>query len=322
MSGWALGGDASALWLALILDRLLRDPPNALHPVAWMGSVILRAKRLAPTGGRLGPFVWGLLLVATGGTLIALIGFGLQWLFQVALGTFHWIGEAVALRFCLAATGLFAAGSMVQQALQAGDLPTARRLLAFHLVSRPTTDLDQSQVSAATIESLAENTSDSFVAPLLYYGLFGLPGVLLYRFVNTADAMVGYRDARHEWLGKVPARMDDVLNFIPARVTALLVLLAGLMVRCNLGRAFAIWRRDRQVTASPNAGHPMSAAAGVLGIALEKVGCYQLGVGQRRPGADDIQRSIRLLWGVVVLTALLATFLIVTLASAKGTDSS
>jgi adenosylcobinamide-phosphate synthase len=166
--------------------------------------------------------------------------------------------------------------------------------LSWHLVSRDTSTLDESRIAAATIESLAENTSDSAIAPLFWYAVAGLPGALVYRFLNTADAMLGYRDAEREWLGKAAARLDDVANLIPARLTALCMILSAPWLGGRMEGGWRIWRRDAGTTASPNAGHPMSAAAGVLGVELEKVDHYRLGAGQPKPSARDIRRSQRL----------------------------
>ena len=148
--------------------------------------------------------------------------------------------------------------------------------MSWHLVSRDTAQLDEAQVAAAAIESVAENTSDGIVAPLLAYAVGGLPAALIYRYVNTGDSLLGYRDAEREWLGKIPARTDDLLNLIPSRVTALLFILLR-------PQAWTVWRRDARLTASPNAGQPMSAMAGALNIELEKVAHYRLNAGARLP---------------------------------------
>jgi adenosylcobinamide-phosphate synthase len=205
--------------------------------------------------------------------------------------------------------GLSAAAREIRSALEADDLPEARRLLSWHLVSRDTTGLNPSQVAAATIESVAENTSDGIIAPLLYYTLAGLPGALAYRFLNTSDAMLGYRDATYEWLGKVPARSDDLANLAPARITAGLIILAVALSGEDAKGAWQVWRRDAGKTASPNAGHPMSAMAGALDVELEKVGHYRLGAGGRAPSAEDIRRSVRLLHVVPGLLVGLLAFL-------------
>jgi adenosylcobinamide-phosphate synthase len=190
----------------------------------------------------------------------------------------------------------------VADPLTAGDLPAARQQLSRHLVSRDTSRLDESQIAAATIESLAENTSDSVVAPIFWYAVAGLPGALVYRFLNTADAMLGYRDPEREWLGKAAARLDDIANLIPARLTALCMIVSAPWLGSRIEDGYRIWRRDAGATASPNAGHPMSAAAGVLGVELEKVDHYRLGAGQPKPSARDIQRYEPL----VMMSALIA----------------
>jgi adenosylcobinamide-phosphate synthase len=151
------------------------------------------------------------------------------------------------------------------------------------------------------VESVAENTSDGIVAPLFFYALGGLPAALAYRFINTADAMLGYRDAVHLWLGKVPARVDDLVNLVPARLTAALLVLASSLLGEEARQAWTVWRRQAGQTASPNAGQPMSAMAGALRVELEKVGHYRLGADQPLPGARDIARAIRLVYGATAL---------------------
>jgi adenosylcobinamide-phosphate synthase len=205
--------------------------------------------------------------------------------------------------------GLIKAAEEVEDALKVGDLTEARRLASWHLVSRDTTALSEPQVAAATIESVAENVSDGVVAPLFYYVLGGLPAALAYRFVNTADAMLGYRDPTHEWMGKAPARLDDLANLIPARLSAALIVLASALIGENSRMAWQVWQRDAGVTASPNAGHPMSAMAGALDVELEKVGHYRLGAGGRQPASGDIRRAARLIFFVPILIAALLALL-------------
>jgi adenosylcobinamide-phosphate synthase len=290
-----------ALYLALLLDLALGDPPNRYHPVAWMGWLILAMRRLAERKSRQpwSKLAWGVGLVATGLAISIAAGClmeaGLARLPKIA----GWLGEALALKMTLSLRGLAQAARRVGRSLEAGDLAGARAWLYQHLVSRDASQLDESAVAAAAVESVAENASDSVVAPLLYYALAGLPGALAYRFVNTADALVGYRDQRHEWLGWPAARLDDLLNLVPARLTAVLMMLAAPLVGGSTARGWGIWWRDARLTASPNAGHPMSVAAGVLGIELEKAGHYRLGSGLAVATPRDIARSVRLLYATV-----------------------
>jgi adenosylcobinamide-phosphate synthase len=289
--------------LALLIDSLWGDPPNEYHPVAWMGSGIAVARKRAPETDPRRQLGYGGLIAFSGLGLAAGLGWLVARLARLFPKPLNWLAEAAALKLMLSVGGLTRAATEIRSALEAGDLPEARRLTSWHLVSRDTSELSASQVAAAAVESVAENTSDSIVAPLFYYTLLGLPGAFAYRFANTADAMLGYHDAEREWLGKIPARLDDLLNLLPARLTALLFIFATWLNGGDTARAWAIWRRDRGKTESPNAGHPMSAGAGTLGVELEKIGHYKLGQGQRPPKAGDIGQAVRLMRMTAFLAA-------------------
>lgn len=283
------------LGIAVILDLILGEPPTAIHPVAWMGSAISFVRKRAPKNGRLWPFMAGLLLMLVVGLLLAVVTVLITRATEMLPQPIQIVVQAMLLKTTFSVRGLLHAGQQVQSVLAAGNLLEARRRLSWHLVSRDTSNLNESQIAAAAIESLAENTSDSIVAPLMFYAIAGLPGAFVYRFINTCDAMLGYRDAEREWLGKFPARLDDLANLIPARITAVMLIAAGTLMMHNPARAIWIWWRDRGLTSSPNAGHPMSAVAGVLCVELEKIGQYRLGTGFRLPDDHDISRTCRLL---------------------------
>lgn len=200
-----------------------------------------------------------------------------------------WPFHAVILKPAFAGRALLDAGRRVECALQADDLPRARTELRS-LVSRPTAELGSPLIAAAVIESLAENAVDSWFAPLLAHGLFGLGGAYGYRAANTADAMWGYRTQHYEHLGKAAARLDDALNFVPARVCAIILCAcAGRDWRA----AVSAWQEDGGTTSSPNAGHSMASLAGGLGIRLEKSGHYALNHSSPSPVAADIARARR-----------------------------
>lgn len=194
-------------------------------------------------------------------------------------------------------------GLGVAQALENQDLPEARLRLRA-LVSRPTAGLGPPLLAAAAIESLAENLSDSVVAPWLAYAGFGLAGAAAYRAINTADAMYGYR-GELEWLGKPAARADDAANWLPSRVTCVsLVAAAAVAQGPRAGRrAFECWRADASKAASPNAGGPMAVMSGALGRRLEKRDHYVLGDGFPDPDAADIRRAARLVQAASAMTA-------------------
>jgi adenosylcobinamide-phosphate synthase len=236
---------------------------------------------------------WGLWLVVVGVAL----SFGLTWLVLWLLGHISPVAKLVGAILLLKTT--FAVGQLgrqallVKRALDRGDIGAARQE-AQMLVSRRTASLTPRQVMAATIESVAENTLDSIVAPLFWFLVLGVPGAMAYRFVNTADAMIGYH-GEYEYLGKVAARLDDALNWIPARITALLLVAGSWLAGLRALRAWELAQRDHGLTESPNAGWTMAAAAGALSVPLEKVGHYKLG--------DDPPRNLipRKISGVVVL---------------------
>lgn len=285
-----------AMLLALVLDAL-GEPPARLHPVVGMGTFLKAARgrwrgRTPAAQGREGAVGWAL---GAGGVVGA-----------AGLGTRlpgGWITQGLLLKPLLARRALFAAVAEVQAALAADDLPEARRLLAWHLVSRETGDLSAAEVAGAAVESLAENLSDSVVAPLLWFRVGGLPLAALYRYANTADAMWGYRTPELEYAGKLAARADDLLNLAPARLTALCALLAALPAGLDAPGAWRVWRQDARKTASPNAGHPMSAFAGALGVRLDKRGVYVLNPAGRSPQGADLPRALRLArWTLALAT--------------------
>lgn len=321
MNGQSRWEQPLVIGLALLTDFLIGDPPNHLHPVAWIGSAIGWAQRHAPQAGHRAQFLYGIGVAGGGALLVA----GIGWLLAQGLARLPWglhlLGEALLLKTTLALRGLSHAAAAVYEPLVRDDLPEARRQLSWHLVSRDTRELTAAQIAAATIESVAENASDGVIAPLCFYLAGGLPAALAYRYVNTADAMLGYRDAEREWLGKASARLDDGLNLLPARLTALLLIAATWFMGNAAPRAWAIWRRDACQTASPNAGHPMSAMAGALGVALEKVDHYNLGAGQRPPTPADILHSVRLMQAAVFAATLLVASISVVIGHASPTDN-
>jgi adenosylcobinamide-phosphate synthase len=212
--------------------------------------------------------------------------------------------DALALKTTVSLRALAGAARQVARALERRDLGAARDAVGIHLVSRPTAALDESHIASAAIESVAENLTDSIIAPSFFFLACGLPGAFAYRAINTADAMIGYRAGLLEHFGKVAARLDDVLNFMAARMAALaIVIAAGLIGRDARGALTTMWRHHGR-TASPNAGWTMAAMAGALGVSLEKPGAYHLGAG-RFPDAGDIEAAIK------VMTAASAISLIV-----------
>jgi adenosylcobinamide-phosphate synthase len=284
---------------ALLLDAALGEPPAAVHPVVGMGRVAALLERGAPTGPQ-GAALYGALL-----TTIVVGGAGLAgWLGAHAAGALPWplgiLLEGWLLKTTLSVRALIEAGHEVELSLEFGDLPGARAAVAS-LVSRDASVLSAPLLASAAVESLAENTADSIVAPLLCYAVGGLPSAFAYRAVNTLDAMIGYR-GRYEHLGKAAARLDDALNLLPARLSAGLLVAGGAVGGGDLAGGIAVLLRDHRRTASPNAGWPMSAMAGLLGVRLEKAGHYVLGAPLPQPDPPAIDHAVELVKAATLLS--------------------
>ncbi len=295
----------SAWLLALALDLLMGEPPNRVHPVAWIGRLLDWGRRLGRASSPFG-------LVASGGGVligVLLLAVGVATAASWVAGRLGWPGlliEAGLLKLSFSLRGLVSAAMGVTRALDVESLEEARRRVGRHLVSRPTADLSDRHVASAAVESVAENLTDSVVAPLLFFLVFGLPGAWAYRVVNTADAMWGYREGQLEHLGKVPARLDDLLSWIPARLAAIGIILGALLARQSATNAWRAMWSEHGRTASPNAGWTMAAMAGALGVTLEKPGAYRLGSGPL-PTVRHIHRAVVLMLfasGLLVAAAL------------------
>jgi adenosylcobinamide-phosphate synthase len=280
---------------ALLLDAVFGEPPEGLHPTVWMGRAISAFESVAlgsksPGARYLSGAVLALLLPA-------LIFVAVRRLLDLTPSHPRWILEAVMISTTLSMRGLAEAATAVERELRAGDLEEARTSAA-EMVGRDTADLPAPEVARAAVESVAENTSDGVVAPMLYGLLFGGPGALAYRAVNTLDSMIGYRMQPYAELGWASARLDDLANLAPARLTALLV--AGVSGRplYTLGIA----RRYGPRTKSPNAGWAEAAFAGALGSRLGGSNSYRgvvregpvIGEGGP-PGTEEIRGSVRLM---------------------------
>ena len=318
---------AAAVPLALLVDHRFGEPPVRVHPVVWMGNYLGWAgHRVAPVGGPVNPswvrnaaeFLGGALLWSAGALLVVALAWAVQWqLLQWAAGA-AWqaalalLGLAVLLKPMLAWNMLRSEVRAVEQALDV-SLQAGRARLQY-LVSRDVANLRDTDVRESAIETLAENLNDSVVAPVFWFVLLGLPGAALYRFANTADAMWGYRGVRNgqrwEWAGKWAARVDDALSWLPARITAVLLLVASALVS---GGSWRGWRSragalaaEARRTPSPNSGWPMAAMALALEVRLHKPQVYALNAAARLPTRADTHRAIAIANGAVWLNLLVA----------------
>lgn len=295
-----------AFVLAVAFDLFFGEPAAAFHPVVWIGRLIMLLERLVP---RRFKYVYGFFLAIITITATVLIGCGLSWLaYQVSpllglLVTAYLIKSTFSLSF------LWRISREIYDDLKAGRLDAAKAKLPA-LVGRDVSKLNADQMSSCVIESLGESFVDGIMAPLLYFALFGLPGALAYRAINTLDSMVGYKDEKHLQIGFASAKSDDLANFIPARLAVPLIAIAAL-VSGSPAVAVKTALRDGRKPPSVNSGYPMAAFAGALGLRLEKLGYYVLGEGLRPCTTADIpraiwfNRAISALWVIIVLGVML-----------------
>jgi adenosylcobinamide-phosphate synthase len=281
------------LLLALAIDLTVGEFPRPIHPVVWMGKVTSLGLRVAPRRGR-----WAQLIYGAGVAILTIALFALPAYFLLSylrgLNTAAYILIAAwLLKSTFSLKELCRVALRVKRLVEGGNLGKARAEMGA-LVSRNTSQLGEPHLVSATVESVAENTNDSFIAPLFYFLLFGVPGAIAYRVVNTLDAMIGYH-GKYEYLGKFTARLDDGLNFIPARLSGLLLVAAAYLSRMDGRNAWQIMLRDHGSTESPNAGWPMSAVAGALRTRLEKVGHYSLGNANNPLSPQLIVSGVRLM---------------------------
>lgn len=298
-----------ALLVAFGLDLAFGEPPARWHPVVWMGRYlswisgrIAPREALAPPPATLLSANWrvfgaGALAWFGGAVLVGLLAFLLRFVLLGLPDALAGLLLGVLLKPMLAWRMLGDEVRAVESAL-AQSLDTGRRRLG-HLVSRAVTHLSEEEVRESAIESLAENFNDSVVAPVFWFVVAGLPGAAIYRFANTADAMWGYRGVRGgqdwEWAGKWAARTDDLLSWIPARITALLIALAA------RGLPLSRLRVEAAKTPSPNSGWPMAAMALALGVRLRKPGAYALNESAAAPLPADTARALDINSRAVVL---------------------
>ncbi len=299
-----------------LLDLLLGDPRGWPHPIIWIGRLIERLENwLRETVNQ--PKLSGIILLVltmlitglSAGLLLKIAGAftaGLQWL--VAL----WFGWS-----CLALRSLHSESRAVIDELEAGDLAGARQALAM-IVGRDTASLNEEQVLKATIETVAENASDGVIAPLFYLLLGGPVLGLLFKAVSTLDSMVGYKNDKYREFGWASARLDDLLNFIPARLTGWLFVAVAFPLQLNGWKALQVMRREASKHASPNAGWPEAAAAGALDIQLGGPASYfgkqlqkpTFGDANEGPTSKDYRRMIALLYSSSALALLLGLLLL------------
>lgn len=303
---------ALPLILGFILDSIIGDPYNIPHPIKLIGkliSILERTVRKHMKNLRLGGTLLALtvILVSTSLPLVLLL---ICYRISIAVGI---AAESVLCCYMLAAKCLCKESMKVCKAAESGDTEEARKAVSM-IVGRDTEVLDRDGIIRAAVETVAENTSDGVTAPLFYMGLGGAVGAFFYKSVNTMDSMIGYKDEKYADIGRFAAKLDDALNYIPSRLTALFIAASALLFGHDGKNAFRIWKRDRRNHASPNSAQTESACAGALHIRLAGDAYYfgklhkkpYIGDDDRPIETDDIRRANRLMYGASVLMLIIS----------------
>ena len=303
---------SAAVSIGFVLDAIFGDPDFKLHPIRLIGYLILFLekvmRRIFPKNERLGGAVMAIcVLIICGGVPFAILFFAyrLNYFFGIAI-------ESVICYFMLAAKSLKQAGMSVYKPLKNGDVDGARKSVSM-IVGRDTESLDDIGITKAAVETVAENTSDGVIAPLIYMSIGG--GVLgcVYKAINTMDSMVGYKNDRYINFGRFAAKLDDIANYIPSRISAYLMIFASKIMGCNSRNAYRIFKRDSRNHASPNSAQTESVVAGALEIQLAG-DAYYFGKLYKKPFIgdsikpikyDNIADSIKLMYVTSVISAVL-----------------
>jgi len=307
---------------ALLLDFLIGDPKTKYHPTAWIGKLIAVlvpfTRNNSPKKELFGGILIVFAVVAIVSTLLVALDFGISLLtIDIVSLVVSIVVGSILLKTTIAIRGMQKHALAVVDALEKDDLDSARNHLSM-IVKRNTKHLDKNHISSAVLESVSENTVDGITGPLFYYAIFGLPGAFVYRAINTIDSMVGYKTSLFRNIGWFGANCDTILNYIPSRLTGLVMILSALILGYNWKESFYIMKRDCKKLESPNAGFPIAALAGALGTKLEKINYYAVGDGNIEFTKSHIISAIRLMKVSSILFCGLVTVPIISALSFLG----
>ena len=284
---------------AILLDLLFGDPKNRFHPTAWIGNLIgtitTRMKNENYNLEKLGGIFIVLIPVCISIVVLSGLDFSIELISVESLSILISIISGVVLfKMTIAIKGMERHALAVLDSIQKNDLTQARTNLSM-IVKRNTKNLDKNHILSGTLESLSENIVDGITGPMFYFAIFGLPGAFVYRIVNTVDSMVGYKTQMFKNLGWFGANCDNVLNYIPSRLTGLTIVLGSMLLGHDWKNCYEIFKRDGKKTDSPNAGYPMAAFAGALGTKFEKLEHYSLGTGEYEITSKKVKDAISLM---------------------------
>jgi len=284
------------VFFALVLDLTLGDPRTKFHPTAWIGSFIAKltphTKNSSENLEKLGGVFIILISIGIVVSLVIFLDIGINLIsvdyIYIVISV---IAGSVLLKSTIAIKGMEKHAVAVVAALEQDNISFARDNLSM-IVKRNTKNLDKNHVYSGVLESISENTVDGITGPLFYFAFFGLLGAFVYRVVNTADSMIGYKTDIFKNVGWFGANCDKILNYIPSRLTGFIMVLSAMILGNNWKKSFEIMIRDGKKTLSPNAGYPMAAIAGALGAKFEKIDHYSLGDGNISFTKDHVRSAI------------------------------
>lgn len=292
---------------ALTLDLIFGDPKSRYHPTAWIGYLISKLVLLSKNESIRLEKIGGIGIVLISVVIVALPLSFLNYVLNMeTLDYFSLILlvilGAILLKTTIAIKGMEQHAMRVVEALESNNIDSARDRLSM-LVKRNTKNLDKNHIYSGVIESISENTVDGITGPLFYFTFFGLPGAFVYRTVNTIDSMIGYKNDTFKNIGWFGANCDKILNYLPSRITGIIMILSAMILGNNWKKSFQIMLRDAKKTESPNAGYPMAAIAGALGTKFEKIDHYSLGDGDVEFSKDSVKSALLLMKTTSILFA-------------------
>jgi len=287
------------IWIAYVLDLIFGDPQNVVHPVQVIGKIISAGEKvlLRKKYKFLAGAVLNIFTVSITYTLMYLISK------SVKISVFFMIIEIYLMYTIFSINSLAREGNRVYRILKEGDIEKARKDLSY-LVSRDTEMMDEKMIIRSTMETISENTVDGIVAPMFYMFLGGMPLAMAYKAINTLDSMVGYKNEKYMDFGKFSAKVDDVANFIPARITGILIVLASMILGYNYKNSLKIFLRDRKNHSSPNSAHSEASVAGALGVQFggkvsyfgKEIDKPTIGDKTKEFELEDIRKNIRIMY--------------------------
>ena len=307
---------------ALGMDFVFGDPKNKYHPTAWIGTLIAKLTPLAKNQNMYVEKLGGIFVVAiTVGVVVTLLlildaGISLlttDWVTIVVSG----VVVVILLKTTIAIRGMEKHVKAVLESLDQNNLDMARTNLSM-IVKRNTKNLDKNHVISGVLESISENTVDGITGPLFYFALFGLPGAFVYRVINTVDSMIGYKTDIFKNVGWFGATCDTILNYIPSRLTGLVMIISAAILQNNWKESYKIMIRDGKKTESPNAGYPMAALAGALETKFEKINHYKLGNGEIILTTEYVNSALTMMKLTSILFFGLVIIPIITILSLVG----